>query len=181
MFDLGGHGEGHGNDLALDGFIKPPGSLDCVDPDTRRRGNGENLHAFEHGAPEAGKLADDEGIAFVKFLEDGCNPAFAPWRAEGDQNGKRFGNRKVKLAMPNKKQLRAYVDEYVTRRSYVTSRRQTLKKLTSILINEPYRISVTYRQNSPGSWGKHPSYIAAYSTYEESDIYVTERQSTTAL
>ena len=36
------------------------------------------------------------------------------WRAEGDQNGKRFGNRKVKLAMPNKKQLRAYVDEYVT-------------------------------------------------------------------
>ena len=45
--------------------------------DTRRGGNGEYLHAFEHGAPEPGEFADNKGIAFAKFVQDGCNAATA--------------------------------------------------------------------------------------------------------
>ena len=57
--------------------------LDCIDPNTGGRGNGENLHAFEHEAPEPGEFADNEGIAFAKFAQDSCNPAFAPWDLAG--------------------------------------------------------------------------------------------------
>ena len=57
--------------------------LDCIDPNTGGRGNGENLHAFEHGAPEPGEFADNEGIAFAKFAQDSFNPAFAPWDLAG--------------------------------------------------------------------------------------------------
>ena len=76
--DLGSHREGHGDDPALDGFVEPPGPLDRMDPNAGIRGNGQDLHAFEHRAAEPGKLADDQGIACAQFVQDVCDLSLAP-------------------------------------------------------------------------------------------------------
>ena len=43
----------------------------------------ENLHAFEHRTPKPGEFADDQGVAFAKFVQNVCNPAFAPCNLAG--------------------------------------------------------------------------------------------------
>ena len=85
-FDLGGHREGHGDDLARDGLIQPPASLDRIDPDAGLRGDGKDLHTFEHGAAAPGEFTDDQGIAGVQLVHDRGNPALPP----GDPSGGRF-------------------------------------------------------------------------------------------
>ncbi len=85
-FDLGGHREGHRDDLALDGLIQPPASLDGIDPDAGLRGDGEDFHTFEHGASEPGEFTDDQGITGVQLVYDRGNPALSP----GDPSGGRF-------------------------------------------------------------------------------------------
>ena len=42
--------------------------LDCIDPNTGGRGNGENLHAFEHGAPEPGEWSFLYSTASVNHI-----------------------------------------------------------------------------------------------------------------
>ena len=83
------------------------------------------------------------------------------YRVEGDPVGKRFGDRKIKLAMPDKKQLRAYLDMHVT--PHLRQIKEAGLEVADIPINEPYRISITYRKNASASWGSHPSYTTAYS------------------
>ena len=83
------------------------------------------------------------------------------YRVEGNQVGKRFGDSKVKLAMPDEKQLRAYIDRHVT--PQLRKIKESKPEEADILINEPYRISLTYRKDTSGSWGSHASYTTAYS------------------
>ena len=83
------------------------------------------------------------------------------YRVEGDLIGKRFGNRKVKLAMPNNKKLRAYLDKHVTPR--LCEIRDAGLETSDIPICEPYKISITYRKNASASWGSHLSYTTPYS------------------
>ena len=83
------------------------------------------------------------------------------YRVEGNQVGKRFGNRKVQLAMPNKKQLRSYLDRHVM--PQLRTIKESEIENADILISEPYRISITYRRDTSGFSGSYLSYTTAYS------------------
>ena len=65
------------------------------------------------------------------------------YRVEGNQVGKRFGNRKVQLAMPNKKQLRSYLDRHVM--PQLRTIKESEIENADILISEPF----TERTRSP--------------------------------
>ena len=88
-------------------------------------------------------------------------PGGFQYRVEGDQTGKRFGDRKVKLAMPHHKKLRVFLEKHVTPR--LREIKETGLDEAEIPISEPYRILITYRKDATVSWGSHPSYTAAYS------------------
>ena len=88
-------------------------------------------------------------------------PGGFQYRVEGDQTGKRFGDRKVKLAMPHRKKLRVFLEKHVTPR--LREIKETELAEAEIPISEPYRMSITYRKDATASGGSHLSYTTAYS------------------
>ena len=114
----------------------------------------------DRGREEANPIPMLSSFLHEKAESLGLSGGFQ-YRVEGDQVGKRFGDRKVKLAMPNKKQLRAYLDKHVT--PHLRKIKKAGLEVADIPINEPYRIAITYRKNASASWGSHPSYTTAYS------------------
>ena len=83
------------------------------------------------------------------------------YRVEGAPIGERYENRKVKLAMPARKELRDYLERQVTPR--LREIKETGLDEAEIPIDEPYRISISYRRAANVSWGSHLSYTAASS------------------
>jgi hypothetical protein len=76
--------------------------------------------------------------------------------------GKRYGDRKVKLAMPRRNELHAFLEKHVTPR--LREIKRTDPDQARIPINEgPYQFSITYRKGAATSGGGHLSYTAAYS------------------
>ena len=84
------------------------------------------------------------------------------YRVEGAAIGEQYGNRKVKLAMPARKELRDFFE------TNITPRLQQIKKLNSdeadlSISEEPYKIFIRYRKDATTSSSSHLSYTAAYS------------------
>ena len=84
------------------------------------------------------------------------------YRVEGAALGEQYGNRKIKLAMPTRKKLRAFFE------ANITPRLQKIKQSTDDEIDlsiteEPYKIFIRYRRDATTSSGSHLSYTAAYS------------------
>lgn len=73
-----GHRKGHCHNLALDTVVELPVAFDGIDADTFLHGQGENLHALQHTPPQARQFTDNDRVAFLHLLQNGCNLAFAP-------------------------------------------------------------------------------------------------------
>ena len=89
-------------------------------------------------------------------------PGGFDYRVEGDALGEQYGNRKVKLAMPTRKELRAFFE------ANITPRLQKIKQSTDVetdlsITEEPYKIFIRYRRDATTSSSSHLSYTAAYS------------------
>lgn len=98
-------------------------------------------------------------------------PGGFSYRVEGSRIGHRFENRKVKLAMPNRKELHPFLKEHITPR--LRRIKEANLDRADISINEdPYQISITYDKNYTMSSGSHPSYTAAYSL-EKNPVYTS--------
>ena len=83
------------------------------------------------------------------------------YRIEGDYPGKHYGDRKVQLAMPHKKQLRAYLDREIV--PQLQRIKNSGVEIAEISAKKPYRMSIVYRNNVSGSSGSHPTFSVAYS------------------
>lgn len=91
-------------------------------------------------------------------------PGGFSYSVEGTPVGERYWDRKVKLAMPGRKKLRAFLEKHLTPR--LREIKESGLEEADISINEEsFRISITYRKGGTGFSGGHVSYTAAYSLH----------------
>ena len=83
------------------------------------------------------------------------------YRIEGDYIGEKYADRKYKLAMPNRKRLRAYVDRKIV--PQLRNIKDSDVELADIKVDEPYKMAIVYRKEACVSGGSHPSFSTAYS------------------
>ncbi len=91
----------------------------------------------------------------------GLNGGFS-YRVEGDVVGKEYTDRKVKLAIPHKKEIREFLERNLTPRLREIKRNNESEADLSIH-EDPYHITIQYRDNARSSSGGNLSYTAAYS------------------
>ena len=98
-------------------------------------------------------------------------PGGFSYRVEGSPIGHRFDNRKLKLAMPNRKELHTFLEEHITPR--LRQIKEAAQDRADLSINDdPYQISITYDKNYSMSSGSYPSYTTAYSL-EKNPVYTS--------
>lgn len=138
-------------------------------PDVTYQIHGQDLDIFiaDIATVSDRGLEDENPVRMLsKFIHEkakklGLSGGF-DYRVEGTALGKQYGNRKVNLAMPARKELHAFFE------ANITPRLQQVKQSTDDVIDlsiteEPYKIFIRYRRDATTSSGSHLSYTAAYS------------------
>lgn len=102
---------------------------------------------------------------FENFLHEKAKVLNIPggfgYRIDGAPIGERYEDRKIKLAIPNRKKLRVFLEKHLTPRLREI-KESGLDEAEFSINEEPFRISITYRKNG-SFWGSHLSYTAAHS------------------